>query len=195
MEPDHISAYALTVEPGTKMGAQVRRGQICLPDPDEQADRYELAAGVLEASGYHWYEISNWAKTGHECQHNLAYWRGANWWGYGPGAHSHVGGTRFWNVKHPLAYANKLLDNTSPAAAREVLTQAELAEEDVMLRIRLAEGIAIPEGVGANVVAGFISDGLVDPSAAFGGRLVLTLKGRLLADTVTRALWEAMPSF
>ena len=195
MEPDHISAYALTVEPGTKMGAQVRRGQICLPDPDEQADRYELAAGVLEASGYHWYEISNWAKIGHECQHNLAYWRGANWWGYGPGAHSHVGGTRFWNVKHPLAYANKLLDNTSPVAAREVLTQAELAEEDVMLRIRLAEGIAIPEGVGANVVAGFISDGLVDPSAAFGGRLVLTLKGRLLADTVTRALWEAMPSF
>ena len=195
MEPDHISAYALTVEPGTKMGAQVRRGQICLPDPDEQADRYELAAAVLEASGYHWYEISNWAKPGHECQHNLAYWRGANWWGYGPGAHSHVGGTRFWNVKHPLAYANKLLDNTSPAAAREVLTHAELVEEDVMLRIRLAEGITIPKGVGANVVAGFISDGLVDPSAAFDGRLVLTLKGRLLADTVTRALWEAMPSF
>ncbi len=106
-----------------------------------------------------------------------------------------MGGTRFWNVKHPLAYANKLLDNTSPAAAREVLTHAELVEEDVMLRIRLAEGITIPKGVGANVVAGFISDGLVDPSAAFDGRLVLTLKGRLLADTVTRALWEAMPSF
>lgn len=191
MEPDHVSAYALTVEPGTKMGAQVRRGQISLPDPDEQADRYEMAASILEAHGYHWYEISNWSKPGHECVHNLAYWRGGDWWGYGPGAHSHVGGTRFWNVKHPLAYANRLLENTSPAAAREVLSATERAEEAIMLGIRLSEGIPVPQNVDSAVIAGLIADELVDPAPALRGRLILTLKGRLLADSVTRTLWEA----
>ncbi len=200
MNPDHISAYALTVEPGTKMGAQVRRGELSLPDPDEQADRYEIVDSLLHAAGYQWYEISNWAKPGHECQHNLMYWHRGDWWGYGPGAHSQIGGTRFWNVKHPLAYAQRLeggqLDDdgaavVSPAAGREVLSESERAEEDVMLGIRLAEGIEVPRGVSPAVVAGFIVDGLVVPAVALRGRLVLTLKGRLLADTVTRKLWDA----
>lgn len=190
LEPDHISAYALTVEPGTKMGGQVRRGEISLPDPDMQADRYEMAAAMLEPAGYHWYEISNWARPGHECAHNLAYWRGSDWWGYGPGAHSHIGGTRFWNVKHPLAYANRLLDGASPAAARELLSATERAEETIMLGIRLAEGIPVPAATGREVIAGLISDELVDPASAFSGTLRLTLRGRLLADSVTRALWQ-----
>ncbi len=209
MNPDHISAYALTVEPGTKMGAQVRRGELSLPDPDVQADRYEMVDSLLQAAGYQWYEISNWAKPGRECQHNLMYWRRGDWWGYGPGAHSQIGGTRFWNVKHPLAYAQRLAGSqligsqlagdgreggavvVSPAAGREVLSESERAEEDVMLGIRLAEGIAVPRGVSSAVIAGFIADGLVEPAAALRGRLVLTLKGRLLADTVTRKLWDA----
>ncbi|MDN6487612.1 MAG: radical SAM family heme chaperone HemW [Ancrocorticia sp.] len=190
LEPDHISAYALTVEPGTKMGGQVRRGEISLPDPDMQADRYEMAAAMLEPAGYHWYEISNWARPGHECAHNLAYWRGSDWWGYGPGAYSHIGGTRFWNVKHPVAYANRLLDGASPAAARELLSATERAEETIMLGIRLAEGIPVPAATGREVIAGFISDELVDPASAFSGTLRLTLRGRLLADSVTRALWQ-----
>lgn len=190
LEPDHISAYALTVEPGTKMGGQVRRGETSLPDPDMQADRYEMAAAMLEPAGYHWYEISNWARPGHECAHNLAYWRGSDWWGYGPGAHSHIGGTRFWNVKHPLAYANRLLDGASPAAARELLSATERAEETIMLGIRLAEGIPVPAATGREVIAGLISDELVDPASAFSGTLRLTLRGRLLADSVTRALWQ-----
>ena len=188
LEPDHISAYALTVEPATKMGAQVRRGELALPDPDEQAERYERAASVLESAGYGWYEISTWARPGHECRHNVAYWQGASWWGYGPGAHSHINGTRFWNVKHPLAYAQALQGGSSPAAAREVLSEKEKAEELVMLGIRLRDGIPVPAQVGAGVVAELIADELIDPAAAIRGKLVLTLKGRLLADTVTRTL-------
>ncbi|MCF2706272.1 coproporphyrinogen III oxidase [Arcanobacterium haemolyticum] len=189
LEPDHISAYALTVEPGTKMGAQVRRGEIELPDPDVQAARYEQADEALSAAGYGWYEISNWARPGHACRHNLAYWRGANWWGYGPGAHSHINGTRFWNVKHPLAYANKLAAGVTPAAGREVLSARERGEEAIMLGIRLAEGIPVPSGAEPRVIAGLIADGLVVPASALAGRLILTRKGRLLADAVTRELW------
>ncbi|WP_048698169.1 radical SAM family heme chaperone HemW, partial [Nostocoides australiense] len=122
LEPDHISAYALVVEAGTKLAAQVRRGLITMPDDDDEADKYELADELLTAAGYGWYEISNWARPGKECRHNLAYWRGADWWGFGPGAHSHVGGVRWWNVKHPGAYADRLVRGASPAAAREDLT-------------------------------------------------------------------------
>lgn len=188
LEPDHVSAYALTVEPGTRMGAQAARGRIRLPDPDELADKYEAADEALTASGYRWYEISNWARPGRECRHNAVYWRSGNWWGYGPGAHSHINGTRFWNVKHPLAYARRIGAGESPAAARETLTASERRREDVMLGIRLREGIEVPEGADP-LVARFADDGLVDPGRAAGGRLVLTRKGRLLADSVTRDLW------
>ena len=184
LEPDHLSAYALTVEPGTKMGAQAARGAIRLPDPDELADKYEAADEAFEAAGYRWYEISNWARGGRECRHNRVYWGGGNWWGYGPGAHSHINGTRFWNVKHPLAYARRVAAGESPAAAREI------ADEAVMLGVRMREGIEIPRFIGARTTAGLVADGLLDGRAAIAGRIVLTLRGRLLADAVTRRLWE-----
>lgn len=190
LEPDHLSAYALTVEPGTKMGAQAARGVIRLPDPDELADKYEAADEAFEAAGYRWYEISNWARGGRECRHNRVYWGGGNWWGYGPGAHSHINGTRFWNVKHPLAYARRVAVGESPAAAREVLTASEIADEAVMLGVRMREGIEIPQFVRAQTTAGLVADGLLDGRAAVAGRIVLTLRGRLLADAVTRRLWE-----
>ncbi|MGV9196264.1 radical SAM family heme chaperone HemW [Arcanobacterium canis] len=189
LDPPHISAYGLTIEPGTKMGAQVRRGEIPPPDPDIMADKYLMAEELLSAAGYEWYEVSNWAKPGHHSRHNLAYWQGTNWWGYGPGAHSHVNGTRWWNVKHPVHYAAALADGRSPAAAREILNADEQREEHIMLGIRLRHGIAVPKDTPAHVIADFIADELVDPVLAMSGRLVLTPKGRLLADTVIRALW------
>ncbi|WP_124039376.1 radical SAM family heme chaperone HemW [Neoactinobaculum massilliense] len=187
--PNHISAYGLQVEPGTKMGAQARRGEIQLPDPDIQADKYELADTLFTEAGYRWYEISNWAKPGHECRHNLLYWHNANWWGYGPGAHSHINGERFWNVKHPLAYAQRLALGTTPAQAREVLSPAEQREEDIMLGIRLREGIPVPSGVREETLAELRGDGLIDAEALRTGRVRLTRHGRLLGDVVTRALW------
>ncbi|OZB50221.1 MAG: coproporphyrinogen III oxidase [Cellulomonas sp. 14-74-6] len=192
---DHVSAYALVVEPGTRMGAQVRRGELPMPDEDDQATKYELADSALEAAGLHWYEVSNWARGPQDVsRHNLAYWRGDDWWGVGPGAHSHVGGVRWWNVKHPRAYADRLAAGRSPAAGREVLDEDTRAMERVLLRVRLAEGLAVDElsTTARRRVAELVADGLVDPVAALGGagarRLVLTLRGRLLADAVVRTL-------
>ncbi|OKL54722.1 coproporphyrinogen III oxidase [Bowdeniella nasicola] len=186
-EPDHISAYALGIEEGTKLGAQVRRGLIDDVDPDVQADRYEIADAVLAAAGYDWYEVSNWARPGKECRHNVHYWKNSDWWGFGPGAHSHIGGTRFWNVKHPRAYAERLIRGVSPAHAREVLSPEAREEERIMLGIRLREGLSIPP-TGKDAIPTLIADGLIDGAAAIKGRVVLTLRGRLLADRVTYAL-------
>jgi len=190
--PDHISAYALVVEKGTKLGAQVRRGQVPAPQDDDEAAKYELADQVLGAAGYGWYEVSNWARTeADRCRHNEGYWSDGHWWGVGPGAHSHVGGVRWWNVRHPNAYATRLNAGLSPAAGRELLTGEQRYDERVLLGIRLVDGLPIddlrPEG--ATAVAGLIADGLVDgPSAQQPRRVVLTLRGRLLADTVVRRL-------
>ncbi|MEC5179366.1 radical SAM family heme chaperone HemW [Arthrobacter sp. CG_A4] len=192
--PDHISAYALIVEDGTKLAAQIRRGEVPGIDDDDHAAKYELADELISAAGLAWYEVSNWSRTPEQaCRHNLAYWRGDDWWGIGPGAHSHVGGVRWWNVKHPTAYANRLGSGLSPAAGRETLDSATRNVERVMLGARLNPGLEIsgPGGLGdtgRHAVAGLIADGLVDPAAAFKGRLVLTLKGRLLADAVVRRL-------
>jgi putative oxygen-independent coproporphyrinogen III oxidase len=191
LEPDHVSAYALVVEEGTKLAAQVRRGQVPAPSDDDEADKYELADEVLSAAGYDWYEISNWSLgPGTECVHNLAYWRGSDWWGIGPGAHSHVGGVRWWNVKHPRAYAERLAADLSPAHARELLGADQRHDESVLLGSRLAEGL--PTDVlstgGRHQVAGLIADGLVQGPAAVHGRVVLTRRGRLLADTVVHRL-------
>ena len=187
LEPDHISAYALGVEEGTKLGAQVRRGVVPNVDADTQADRYEIADDLLDGAGYDWYEVSNWARPGKACRHNLHYWRGADWWGYGPGAHSHVGGVRWWNVKHPRAYAGRLLAGTSPAFAREVLTREQRHEEHVMLGVRLADGIEVP-AEGRVAAPQLAADGLIDADDLGRGRIALTRRGRLLADRVTYAL-------
>ncbi|MDV8148326.1 radical SAM family heme chaperone HemW [Arthrobacter sp. B10-11] len=189
--PDHISAYALIVEDGTKLAAQIRRGEVPGIDDDDHAAKYELADELITAAGLDWYEVSNWARTPEQaCRHNLAYWRGDDWWGIGPGAHSHVGGVRWWNVKHPTAYAGRLAAGASPAAGRETLDAETRNVERVMLEARLSSGLEVSElgSSGRHAVAGLIADGLVDPAAAFRGRLVLTLKGRLLADAVVRRI-------
>lgn len=194
---DHVSAYALVVEQGTKMAVQVRRGDLALPDEDDQAAKYELADDLLTEAGLHWYEVSNWARTPADaCRHNLAYWRNDDWWGVGPGAHSHVGGVRWWNVKHPRAYAARLAAGESPAAGRETVEDASARLERVMLGVRLDEGLPVEvlSPAGRARVAGLVADGLVDARAALGAggrpgrRVRLTRRGRLLADSVVRTL-------
>ena len=202
LEPDHISAYALVIEPATKMGAQLRRGEVEPVDLDTQADMYEAAEARLSTAGFHWYEVSNWARRpGQECRHNLAYWRSQDWWGIGPGAHSYLGprigddgeqvhAERWWNVKHPRAYSARITAGESPEQEREPLTANDLALESVMLRIRLAEGIPrsnvdADKGV---AIAALIGDGILDGRSALAGTLALTLRGRLLADAAVRAL-------
>jgi putative oxygen-independent coproporphyrinogen III oxidase len=189
--PDHVSAYALIVEEGTRLAAKVRRGEIAAPDDDAMADRYLIADDLLGQAGFTWYELSNWA-TGDEarCRHNLLYWTGGDWWGFGPGAHSHVGGVRWWNVRHPAAYAQRLAEGRSPAAARERLTPAEQRMEEIMLRARLAEGLPLSLLTGPALAHAErqLDDSLVDRSARDSGRLVLTRKGRLLADAIIRDL-------
>ena len=193
LAPDHVSAYALIIEDGTKLARQIRRGEVPAPDDDAQADMYELADEMLSAAGFEWYEVSNWARGADQrSRHNLAYWQGTDWWGFGPGAHSHVGGVRFWNVKHPAAYAQRLAGGLSPAAAREVPDVEARTLENVLLRTRIREGLPVSEllGEGRRAVAALIADGLVDGPSAVHGRIVLTLRGRLLADAVVRALTE-----
>jgi len=191
---EHVSAYALVVEPGTRMGARVRRGELAAPDDDDQAAKYELADEMLAGAGLGWYEVSNWARTpGDACRHNLAYWRGDDWWGIGPGAHSHVGGVRWWNVKHPRAYAARLEAGASPAAAREVLGAGARSLERVLLEVRLSSGLPASalSDEGRRAVAALVADGLVEPAPALrreDRRVVLTRRGRLLADAVVRAL-------
>jgi putative oxygen-independent coproporphyrinogen III oxidase len=189
--PDHISAYALIVEDGTRLAARVRRGEVGPPDDDVLADRYLIADDVLTQAGFAWYEISNWATSDQaRCRHNMLYWTGGDWWGFGPGAHSHVGGTRWWNVRHPSAYASRLAAGQSPAQAREVLTAAERRMEEIMLRTRLAEGAPLSVLTADALLSAerSVATALLDPSAYAAGRLVLTREGRLLADAVIRDL-------
>jgi oxygen-independent coproporphyrinogen-3 oxidase len=184
-EPDHISAYALIVEPGTRLHAQVARGALSAPDDDAMADRYELADALLGAAGLGWYELSNWAAgEAARCAHNLGYWRGADWWGVGPGAHSHVDGVRWWNVLHPSAYVKALTEGRSPAAGRELLDDATRRFERVMLELRLREGLDLGL-VDADVARRLAGAGLLSLD---DGRALLTLDGRLKADAVTREL-------
>ncbi|WFE55177.1 radical SAM family heme chaperone HemW [Micromonospora sp. WMMD1155] len=188
---DHVSAYALIVEDGTRLAARMRRGELAYPSDDVAADRYLAAEAALDAAGLSWYEVSNWARTDEaRCRHNLLYWTGADWWGLGPGAHSHVGGVRWWNVKHPSAYAQRLADGVSPGLAREVLTADEAHMEDVMLRLRLASGLplAVLDATGRAGAERALADGLLAADQYAAGRAVLTLRGRLLADAVVRDL-------
>ena len=189
--PDHISAYALIVEEGTKLAARIKRGEVPPPDDDAMADRYLAADDLLAAAGLHWYEISNWAAgPGSQCRHNLLYWASGNWWGVGPGAHSHVGGTRWWNVRHPAAYAARVSAGESPAQAREILTERERRLERILLLTRLSGGCPVTEldQAGADAARAAVADGLAEPEAYLKGRVVLTRRGRLLADAVVRDL-------
>jgi putative oxygen-independent coproporphyrinogen III oxidase len=189
--PDHLSAYALIVEDGTKLARQIRRGEVAMPSDDLQADMYEVLDAKLAAAGYSWYEVSNWARDDeHESRHNLAYWQGHDWWGIGPGAHSHVGGVRWWNVKHPAAYADRIAAGVSPAAGRETLDDETRRVERVLLLTRIRSGLGIHElePSGRLAVAGLIADELVNATAALRGSIELTLRGRLLADAVVRRL-------
>ncbi|MGV3733217.1 MAG: radical SAM family heme chaperone HemW [Microcella sp.] len=190
-EPDHLSAYALIVEEGTKLARQIARGEVPPVDDDLHAAFYEAADARLTAAGYDWYEVSNWARTPtHRSRHNRAYWLGHDWWGVGPGAHSHVGGVRWWNVKHPAAYAQRLAAGLSPAAGRETLEAETRRVERVLLQTRLVEGLPTDAltPLGRRAVAQLIADELVEPGPALRGTVVLTLRGRLLADAVVRRL-------
>ena len=196
LDPDHVSAYALIVEEGTRLAGRIKRGELPMPDDDLLADAYLLADEVLGGAGFGWYEVSNWARSeaGH-CRHNVGYWRSDDWWGAGPGAHSHVGGVRWWNVKHPAAYAARLAKGVSPAHAREVLTAQDRRVEQVLLSVRLAEGCPLallnPAGLAAAerlATDDLVEGALLDPGAQAEGRAVLTIRGRLLADAVVRAL-------
>jgi len=189
--PDHVSAYALIVEEGTALARQIAHGVVPAPEDDIQADRYSQADQALAEAGYQWYEVSNWARSAEAvCRHNTLYWTGANWWGAGPGAHSHVNGVRWWNVKHPARYAAMLESGTSPAAGREVVSPQARYMEKVMLAVRLGEGLSLLDldEIGQAKAQQLLSWGLVEAGALEVGRLVLTQRGRLMADAVAREL-------
>ena len=197
LEPDHLSAYSLIVEDGTRMAAQMHRGDVDPVDPDDQAEKYGIAEQMLSEAGFEWYEISNWSRVAggrsaleNRSAHNLAYWHNQDWWGVGPGAHSHVGGVRWWNRKHPMPYAQTVRRGLSPAVGREQLDDDTRYMERVMLESRIADGMPLtalrPEG--REQIAGLVAEELIDGRSALQGRLVLTLRGRLLGDAVVRRL-------
>ena len=182
---DHISAYSLIVEEGTAMARKINRGEIPEPDGDLQADMYELADELFSSEGLYWYEISNWSRTPKKSStHNRVYWTGQDWWGFGPGAHSHVGGVRFWNAKHPAAYTERITTGMTPAIGREVLTEKQRELEQYLLQSRLVEGIST-SGVDTGILANLQDDHLITIENA---RAILTRRGRLLADEVARRL-------
>jgi oxygen-independent coproporphyrinogen-3 oxidase len=186
--PDHLSTYSLIVEPGTRLAAQVRRGELTVPGEDVIVDRFETAERVLAAAGLAWYETCSWATDPTAwCRHNLGYWNGGDWWGAGPGAHSHVGGVRWWNVLHPRAWGERLAADLSPAAARETPRQDARRLERVMLGLRLRTGVALDEltRAGRDAARRHVAEGLLERADHDKGRAVLTLRGRLLADPVT----------
>ena len=187
-DPDHVSAYALIVEEGTALARRVARGEVPAPDDDDLADKYASTDEELSRAGLSWYELSNWARDdAAQCRHNLLYWRGGDWWGVGPGAHSHVGGVRWWNAKHPTAWAARLGSGGSPAVGRELLDPETRRVERILLETRLVEGlpVSVLDDHGRSQLVGLRSRGLVGPDR---DHVVLTPRGRLLADAVVRDL-------
>ncbi len=184
---DHVSAYALIVEEGTRLARRIRSGLVPGPSDDVAADRYLAAEAILTDAGFEWYEVSNWAKTAEaRCRHNLLYWQGGHWWGAGPGAHSHLPGLRWWNHKHPSTYATALARDI-PLAGYETLSEEEEYLERILLRTRLSVGLPVSwlRTDGAAAAQQAVDDGL---AVIEGGRLLLTLSGRLLADAVVREI-------
>ena len=187
---DHLSAYALIVEEGTKLGAQVRRGDVVMPPDDETADKYLLVDELATKAGMDWYEVSNWSLTGGEARHNIAYWHSNDWWGIGAGAHSHVQGVRWWNVKHPTTYISKLISGESPMLENETLTKEQIRFEEILLRIRLSSGLPLAFFTEAEstILNSYLAQGHLDEKAWQSGQLKLSISGRLLADQIVRAL-------
>jgi oxygen-independent coproporphyrinogen-3 oxidase len=186
----HISAYALIVEEGTKLAAQIKRGEVAQIDDDLTAEKYLVADKAFTAAGFEWYELSNWAKSGSLSKHNLAYWLGDNWWGAGPGAHSHLNGKRFWNVKHPNLYKERVLANQSPVADSEVLEELQIESERLMLSLRLPSGVdkqSLNELQLAEL-SSYVESGHLDQANWNQGRATLTLGGRLIADRILRQI-------
>jgi len=186
--PQHISAYALIVEDGTRLAARIRRGELPPTDEDDLADKYLIADDQFAAAGYRAYEVSNWSQSvTSRCRHNLGYWRSHHWWGVGPGAHSHLGGVRWWNLKHPQAYASRLASGQSPAQARELLSAEQRRIERILLELRLSDGLSTSllttteKGRLGHLVAQRLA-------VVEDGMLILTRSGRLLADGVIRDL-------
>lgn len=187
LAPNHVSAYALIVEQGTAFARKVSRGEVVMPDDDETADKYVLADELFQDAGLSWYELSNWAvDDAARCRHNELYWTGGEWLGIGPGAHSYLDRRRWWNVKHPAAYAQRLAAAASPEADGEDIDDATAHVERVMLQTRLRSGLGL-DGIDPVRVAAVVDRGL---AARTADRLVLTRKGRLLADAVVRDLLE-----
>ena len=186
----HVSAYALIVEDGTKLGAQVKRGDVVMPDDDQTADKYLLADAKFSAAGFDWYELSNWSKPGSQSRHNLAYWYGNNWWGAGAGAHSHIDGRRFWNVKHPATYTQKVLESGNPMLEQEILTPLQKREEKILLEIRLSSGIALADLSAGEIerLSEFLGEGFLRQDSWDSGRVVLSNTGRLIADRIVREI-------
>ncbi|MET1036668.1 MAG: radical SAM family heme chaperone HemW [Aeromicrobium sp.] len=186
--PDHVSAYALIVEQGTAFARKVRRGEVVMPDDDETADKYLVIDDLLTAAGFGWYELSNWARgEAAQCRHNVLYWQSHDWHGVGPGAHSHVAGERWWNVKHPAAYAQRLAAGESPRHDGETVDAAMARVERIMLQTRLRSGLGLDalDPAGLHAVDSAVERGL---ATVTGRRMVLTRPGRLLADAVVRDL-------
>ncbi|WP_034265903.1 radical SAM family heme chaperone HemW [Actinospica robiniae] len=191
--PDHVSAYSLIVEEGTRLSARIKRGELPMIDDDVHADRYLMADQLLAEAGYRWYEVSNWAVSEDaHCRHNLLYWTGGHWWGVGPGAHSHIGGTRWWNVKHPSAYTQRLDAGLSPGHAREVLSPEDRRIERILLELRISDGLDLTllTEKGRAAAQRALEEELVEPLPFADGHAVLTRRGRLLADAVVRDLTD-----
>ena len=186
----HISAYALIVEPGTKLAAQIKRGEIEQIDDDLTAEKYLVADKSFSTAGFHWYELSNWAKNDSKSQHNLSYWNGENWWGIGPGAHSHINGERFWNVKHPNSYKEKIQKNELPIQDSEILQASQIESERLMLSIRLTSGIETKSLNNQQIqdLSTYVKTGHLNQSDWQNGRATLTLNGRLIADRIVREI-------
>lgn len=194
VEPTHLSAYSLIIEDGTRMGREVAAGVLPAPDDDVLATRYEIADEMLTAAGLEWYEVSNWARGGADgssvCRHNMGYWRGDDWLGFGPGAHSHVNGTRWWDLKHPARYGEAVRAGRAPIAEVELLTPDQQETEQIMLSVRLAKGLnqRFLSNSQREIAVRLAKEGLCESLEGVDGSVILTAKGRLLADLVVREL-------
>lgn len=190
LDIDHLSAYALIVEKGTKLAQQIKSGELVLPPDDESAEKYQIVDNACKVAGFDWYELSNWSKVGGECRHNIAYWNGSSWWGVGPGAHSYHAGKRWWNVKHPATYQSLISEGKDPAQDFEVLNDENARDEYIMLRIRMRDGIPLVKlnESQMEVATNYLESGHLDHDDWSNGRLVLTQSGRLIADRIVREM-------